>query len=192
MATNVEINVMRISMKITSLDINSIENISMNNIHGTWQNLFVFIRIMLENNAVPSLCVRNKNRCCHDCRWLKIKALELSTQHYELGCISWSLWNHCGVSSVRIFKQVIYLVPWVYNGFTGSLAFTKWMMTQPDINAGVHYTHRPRARLNIKIPSYQYRSWYRLIFNMGISIPRKNGLYIETGPCIWVMICALL
>ena len=43
--------------------------------------------------------------------------------------------------------------------------------------------------LNIKMSSYQYmnphvkirRSWDRLIFNMGISIPRKDGLYIETG-----------
>ena len=28
------------------------------------------------------------------------------------------------------------------------------------------------------------RSGDRLIFNMGISIPGKDGLYIETGPCL--------
>ena len=28
------------------------------------------------------------------------------------------------------------------------------------------------------------RSHDRLIFNMGISIPGKDSLYIETGPCV--------
>ena len=41
----------------------------------------------------------------------------------------------------------------------------------------------PGDRLNIKILSYQYRgSRDRFIFNMGIPIPGKVGLYIETGP----------
>ena len=46
------------------------------------------------------------------------------------------------------------------------------------------------GRLNIKMSSYQYRilmlkirrSRDRLIFNMGIPILAKVGLYIETGP----------
>ena len=40
------------------------------------------------------------------------------------------------------------------------------------------------GRLNIKKLSYQYRdpSHDRLIFNMGIPIPGKDSLYIETGP----------
>ena len=46
--------------------------------------------------------------------------------------------------------------------------------------------------LNIKLSSYQYRIPMlkirryrdRLIFNMGITIPGKDGLYIETGPRI--------
>ena len=46
------------------------------------------------------------------------------------------------------------------------------------------------ARLNIKyclttigIPMLKMRrSHDRLVFNMGIPIPRKDGLYIETGP----------
>ena len=45
-------------------------------------------------------------------------------------------------------------------------------------------------RLNIKMSLYQYRdpmlkirrSHNRLIFNMGITIPVKDSLYIETGP----------
>ena len=47
----------------------------------------------------------------------------------------------------------------------------------------------PGGHLNIKMPSYQYRdpmlkmSRDRLIFNMGIPIHGKDGLYIETGPC---------
>ena len=47
----------------------------------------------------------------------------------------------------------------------------------------------PGGHLNIKMSSYQYRdpmlkirrSCDRLIFNMGIPIPGKDGLYIETG-----------
>ena len=46
------------------------------------------------------------------------------------------------------------------------------------------------GHLNIKMSSYRYRdpmlkirrSHDRLIFNMGIPIPAKDGLYIETGP----------
>ena len=50
----------------------------------------------------------------------------------------------------------------------------------------------PGGHLNIKMSSYHCRDPHvkdkskrsrdRLIFNMGISIPRKDGLYIETGP----------
>ena len=47
----------------------------------------------------------------------------------------------------------------------------------------------PGGRLNIKMWSYQYRDPHnkdkmvdRLIFNMGIPIPGKDSLYIETGP----------
>ena len=48
----------------------------------------------------------------------------------------------------------------------------------------------PGGRLNIKMPSYQYRDpmfkirWSRdhLIFNMGIPIPGKDSLFIEMGP----------
>ena len=53
----------------------------------------------------------------------------------------------------------------------------------------------PGGRLNIMMSSYQYsdpmlkirRSHDRLIFNMGITIPRKDGLYIEMGP--WRPLC---
>ena len=46
------------------------------------------------------------------------------------------------------------------------------------------------GRLNIKMSSYQDKTAMlkirrfqdRLIFNMGISIPGKYGIYIETGP----------
>ena len=47
------------------------------------------------------------------------------------------------------------------------------------------------TKLNIKMSSYQYRDPHvkdktvsrdRLIFNMGIPIPGKDGLFIETGP----------
>ena len=49
---------------------------------------------------------------------------------------------------------------------------------------------RPGGRLNIKMSSYQdritmlkiRRSHDRLIFNKGIPIPGKVGLYIATGP----------
>ena len=45
---------------------------------------------------------------------------------------------------------------------------------------------RPGGSLNIEmlwIPMLKIRrSCDRLIFNMGIPIPRKDGLYIETGP----------
>ena len=46
--------------------------------------------------------------------------------------------------------------------------------------------HLPDARwlhpcdLSLRVPS-QYKDADRLIFNMGISIPEKDGLYIETG-----------
>ena len=43
----------------------------------------------------------------------------------------------------------------------------------------------PGGLLNIKMGSYQWRdpmSHDRLIFNMGIPIPGKDSLYIETGP----------
>ena len=51
----------------------------------------------------------------------------------------------------------------------------------------------PGGRLNIKMSSYQYRDSHvkdkrscdRLIFNMGIPIPVRDGLYIETGP--WLL-----
>ena len=48
---------------------------------------------------------------------------------------------------------------------------------------------RPGGRLNIKMPPYQYRDTHikYLIFNMGIPIPGKDGLYIETGPCVLSM-----
>ena len=39
----------------------------------------------------------------------------------------------------------------------------------------------PEGGLNIKMASYQYMDPH-LIFNMGIHIPEKDSLYIETGP----------
>ena len=47
---------------------------------------------------------------------------------------------------------------------------------QPDRGTGSNL--RPGGRLNIKMSSYQYRD----LFNMGIFIPGKDGLDIETGP----------
>ena len=47
------------------------------------------------------------------------------------------------------------------------------------------------SRLNMKMLSYQYRdprvkykTVYHLIVNMGIPIPRKDGIYIETRSCL--------
>ena len=57
---------------------------------------------------------------------------------------------------------------------------------------------RPGGHLNINMLSYLYRdpmfkirgSHDHLIFNMGIPIPGKDGLYIETGPRrLWSLIC---
>ena len=51
---------------------------------------------------------------------------------------------------------------------------------------GIPILVRPWGRLNIKMLPYQYRDPHvkdkltnRLIFNMGITIPGKDGLYIE-------------
>ena len=61
-------------------------------------------------------------------------------------------------------------------------------MSLPGIS---HIATTPRGRLNIKMSSYHYRdppilnirrSHDCLIFNMGIPISGKDGLYIETGP----------
>ena len=48
----------------------------------------------------------------------------------------------------------------------------------------LHIIEWPGGHLNIKMSSYQYRDPHcdRLIFNMGIHIPWKDSLYIETGP----------
>ena len=61
-----------------------------------------------------------------------------------------------------------------------------WVNVDQDL---YHHMASPGGRLNIKISSYQYRdpmlkirrSCDRLIFNMGIPIPGKDGLYNETG-----------
>ena len=53
----------------------------------------------------------------------------------------------------------------------------------------VVHAMRSGVRLNIKMSSYQYRDPHVkdrtvfLNFNMAISIPGKDGLYIKTGPC---------
>ena len=52
---------------------------------------------------------------------------------------------------------------------------------------------KPGGRLNVKMSSYQYEiHMFSLMFNMGIRIPWKNGLYIETGPrssaaMVWIL-----
>ena len=61
---------------------------------------------------------------------------------------------------------------------------------KPSLWPCVAIWHQSGGRLNIKMLSYQYRilmlnirrSHDRLIFNMGIPIPGKGGLYIEMGP----------
>ena len=48
----------------------------------------------------------------------------------------------------------------------------------------------PAGRLNIKMSSYQYRDPHVKDKNMGIPIPGKDGLYIETG--LWILFLTLI
>ena len=66
----------------------------------------------------------------------------------------------------------------------------EYVPNRPNDNKPTLGKRQPRGRLDIKMSSYQYkhpmlrmrRSRDRLIFNMGIPIPGKDGLCIDTGP----------
>ena len=75
---------------------------------------------------------------------------------------------------------------YIDSGLIGSYSAKQWGCQW----SGLHGS--PGGRLSIKISYYQYRnphvkdkirqSYDRLIVNLVIPIPRKDGLYIETGP----------
>ena len=130
----------------------------------------------------------------------------LSPSHYLNQCwniVNWNIGNKLQWNCNR--NQYIF-IPEMHL----KMSFVKWLPTYLSLNVlnglgmgtNVLWTleacrivpwseiqHEPMAhsggRLNIKMTSYQYRDPHvhdRLIFNMGIPIPGKDGLYSKTGP----------
>ena len=103
-----------------------------------------------------------------------IRQTVYSDNIYTCCSITWNFKNGVHMLSTRLLtfftrNQMMYMVMKLTNVWP---TFPIW-----------HSEQKTRGRLNIKMSSYQLnRSHDRLIFNMGILISGKDGLYIETGP----------
>ena len=117
--------------------------------------------------------------------------------HRDLIRICCGMWNGTSVKITHMsFKGPCWNFRVLYSSFEITIYFVispLWCWTW-NISGKSRFVFSPGGHLNIKMSSYQYRDSHvkdktvpptvsdRLIFNMGIPIPGKDGLYIETGP----------
>ena len=102
----------------------------------------------------------------------QIRCCSLRTSHFSISSLAYFLFTwHIQVAH-KFASNIRYLIicrSWLI--ILGVVSISRWCLTSVGI---------PMLKLR--------RSWDRLIFNMGITIPGKDGLYIETGPRLQTII----